>query len=210
MTINKRAARSIKKNISFYIISTILTVLICILIVAPISTGHNMKKVIDKFVDDYKAEDAEFVTYKQISDDDMAKLENDYDVVMEYSRYKDIKIDSGELEGSTIRVFDMPEKLNLCNVRNGHMPESGEALLTQNYAEAHDIKVGDAVNVGDYSYKISAFATKADYIYMLEKLSGYVEKDKFAVMVVGHDDYDKIAADETAYYSIRYNSDNNL
>ncbi len=208
MTINKRAVRSIKKNISFYIISTILTVLICILIVAPVSTGHNMTKVIDKFVDDYKAEDAEFVTYNPISDDDMSKLENDYDVIMEYSRYKDIKIDTGDLEGSTIRVFDMPEKLNLCNVRDGHMPESGEVLLTQNFADAHDIKVGDTVNVGKYSYKVSAFATKADYIYMLEKLSGYVEKDKFAVMVACHDDYDKIDADETAYYSIRYNRDN--
>lgn len=208
MTINKRAVRSIKKNISFYIISTILTVLICILIVAPVSTGHNMTKVIDKFVDDYKAEDAEFVTYNPISDDDMAKMENDYDVIMEYSRYKDIKIDTGDLEGSTIRVFDMPEKLNLCNVRDSHMPESGEVLLTQNFADAHDIKVGDTVNVGEYSYKVSAFATKADYIYMLEKLSGYVEKDKFAVMVACHDDYDKIDADETAYYSIRYNRDN--
>ena len=208
MTINKRAVRSIKKNISFYIISTILTVLICILIVAPVSTGHNMTKVIDKFVDDYKAEDAEFVTYNPISDDDMAKLENDYDVIMEYSRYKDIKIDTGDLEGSTIRVFDMPEKLNLCNVRDGHMPESGEVLLTQNFADAHDIKVGDTVKAGEYSYKVSAFATKADYIYMLEKLSGYVEKDKFAVMVACHDDYDKIDADETGYYSIRYNRDN--
>ncbi len=127
---------------------------------------------------------------------------------MEYSRYKDIKIDSGDLEGSTVRVFDMPEKLNLCNVRDGRMPESGEVLLTQNFADAHDIKVGDTVNVGEYSYKVSAFATKADYIYMLEKLSGYVEKDKFAVMVACHDDYDKIDADETAYYSIRYNRDN--
>lgn len=208
MTINKRAARSIKKNISFYIISTILTVLICILIIAPMSTGHNMTNVIDKFVDDYKAEDAEFVTYNPISDDDMAKLENDYDVIMEYSRYKDIKIDTGDLEGSTVRVFDMPEKLNLCNVRDGRMPESGEVLLTQNFADAHDIKVGDTVNVGEYSYKVSAFATKADYIYMLEKLSGYVEKDKFAVMMACHDDYDKIDADETAYYSIRYNRDN--
>lgn len=208
MTINKRAARSIKKNISFYIISTILTVLICILIIAPMSTGHNMTNVIDKFVDDYKAEDAEFVTYNPISNDDMAKLENDYDVIMEYSRYKDIKIDTGDLEGSTIRVFDMPEKLNLCNVRDGRMPESGEVLLTQNFADAHDIKVGDTVNVGEYSYKVSAFATKADYIYMLEKLSGYVEKDKFAVMMACHDDYDKIDADETAYYSIRYNRDN--
>lgn len=36
MTINKRAVRSVKKNISFYIISTILTVLISILIIAAV------------------------------------------------------------------------------------------------------------------------------------------------------------------------------
>ena len=208
MTINKRAVRSVKKNISFYIISIILTIIISILIVAPLSTGHNMTKVINDFVDKYKAEDAEFVTYKPISEDDMRTLEKDYDVIMEYSRYKDVKISGSDLDGLTVRIFDMPEKLNLCDVRDGGMPEDGEALITQNFADIHGIKVGDVVDLGKYSYKVSAFATKADYIYMLEKLSGYVEKDKFAVMVVTHDDYDKIDADETGYYSIKYNRDN--
>lgn len=208
MTINKRAVRSVKKNISFYIISTILTVLISILIIAPLSTGHNMKKVINDFVAKYKTEDAEFVTYNPISEDDMKTLESDYDVVMEYSRYKDMKFSGGDVDGLTVRVFDMPEKLNLCNVRDGSMPESGEALLTQNFADLHGIKVGDEISLGKYSYKISAFATKADYIYMLEKQSGYVDKSKFAVMVVTHDDYEKISADETGYYSIKYNRNN--
>ena len=208
MTINKRAVRSVKKNISFYIISIILTIIISILIVAPLSTGHNMTKVINDFVEKYKAEDAEFVTYKPISEDDMRTLEKDYDVIMEYSRYKDVKISGSDLDGLTVRIFDMPEKLNLCDVRDGSMPEDGEALITQNFADIHGIKVGDVVDLGKYSYKVSAFATKADYIYMLEKLSGYVEKDKFAVMVVTHDDYDKIDADETGYYSIKYNRDN--
>lgn len=167
-----------------------------------------MTKVINDFVEKYKAEDAEFVTYKPISEDDMRTLENDYDVIMEYSRYKDVKISGSDLDGLTVRIFDMPEKLNLCDVRDGGMPEDGEALITQNFADIHGIKVGDVVDLGKYSYKVSAFATKADYIYMLEKLSGYVEKDKFAVMVVTHDDYDKIDADETGYYSIKYNRDN--
>lgn len=208
MTINKRAVRSVKKNLSFYIISTVLTVLIAILIIAPLSTGHNMKKVINEFVEKYKTEDAEFVTYSPISEDDMKTLERDYDVIMEYSRYKDLRFSGKDVDGLTVRVFDMPEKLNLCNVRDGSMPENGEALLTQNFADLHGIKVGDKVSLGDYSYKVSAFATKADYIYMLEKQSGYVEKSKFAVMVVTHDDYEKISADETGYYSIKYNRDN--
>ena len=66
MTINKRAGRSIKKNIAFYIISIILTMLTSMVIVAAVSTGHTLTKVVDDFVKDYKAEDAEFVTYHAV------------------------------------------------------------------------------------------------------------------------------------------------
>jgi len=96
----------------------------------------------------------------------------------------------------------------LCEVRDGKRPESGEAMLTQNFADCHDIKVGDMVKLGDVSYKISAFATKSDYIYMLQELSGYRDNEKFALMIVGEADYEKIDAEEIGYYSIRYNKDN--
>ncbi len=58
------------------------------------------------------------------------------------------------------------------------------------------------------SYRISAFATKADYIYMLQELSGYRDNEKFALMIVGEADYEKIEAEEIGYYSIRYTKDN--
>lgn len=208
MTINKRAGRSIKKNIAFYIISIILTMLTSMVIVAAASTGHTLTKVVDDFVKDYKAEDAEFVTYQPLSDADMEKLEQEYDVILEHSRYKDVNVESGDLKGATIRVFPMPEKLNLCEVRDGHEPGDGEALLTQDFADMHDIRVGDTISLGAYDYKVSAYTTKADYIYMLDKLSGYIDSEKFALVVVDRKEYDKIDADETSYYSIKYNKDN--
>ena len=208
MTINKRAGRSIRKNKAFYIISIILTALTSMVIVAAVSTGHTLTDVVKNFVDDYKAEDAEFVTYKPLTDEDIENLENEYDVIIEYSRYKDISVKNGDLEGTTVRIFDMPEKLNLCEVRDGSKPKDGEALLTQDFADIHDIKVGDNVSLGAYSYKISAYTTKADYIYMLEKLTGYIDNKKFAVMVVNSNEYDKLDADENGYYSIKYNKDN--
>ena len=152
MTINKRAVRSIKKNISFYIISIILTTLTSLVIVGAISTGHTLKNVVNDFVEKYKAEDAEFVTYKPISDEDIKKLEKEYDVLVEYSRYKDIKCKGGDLKGTTLRVFDMPEKLNLCEIREGHKPGTGETLLTQDFADIHGIRVGDTISCGKYSY----------------------------------------------------------
>lgn len=208
MTINKRAGRSIRKNKAFYIISIILTALTSMAIVAAMSTGHTLTDVVKNFVDDYKAEDAEFVTYKPLTDEDIENLENEYDVIIEYSRYKDISVKNGDLEGTTVRIFDMPEKLNLCEVREGSEPKDGEALLTQDFADVYDIKVGDNVSLGAYSYKISAYTTKADYIYMLEKLTGYIDNKKFAVMVVNSNEYDKLDADENGYYSIKYNKDN--
>lgn len=208
MTINKRAGRSIRKNKAFYIISIILTALTSMVIVAAVSTGHTLTDVVKNFVDDYKAEDAEFVTYKPLTDENIENLENEYDVIIECSRYKDISVKNGDLEGTTVRIFDMPEKLNLCEVRDGSEPKDGEALLTQDFADVHDIKVGDNVSLGAYSYKISAYTTKADYIYMLEKLTGYIDNKKFAVMVVNSNEYDKLDADENGYYSIKYNKDN--
>lgn len=208
MTINKRAVRSIKNNIAFYIICIILTLLTSMLIVAAVSTGHTLTNVVADFVDEYKAEDAEFVTYHPISDADIETLEQDYDIILEYGRYKDITTKDEGYGDSVIRIFPMPEKLNLCEVRDGKRPESGEAMLTQNFADCHDIKVGDMVKFGDVSYKISAFATKSDYIYMLQELSGYRDNEKFALMIVGEADYEKIDAEEIGYYSIRYNKDN--
>lgn len=208
MTINKRAGRSIRKNIAFYIISIILTALTSMMIVGAISTGHTLKNVVRNFVEKYKAEDAEFVTYKPLSDNDIKEIEKKYDTTIEYSAYKDVHIKSGSLKGVTIRVFALPKKLNLCQVRDGNKPENREAMITQDFADKHHIKIGDEVSLGQYSYKISAYTTKSDYIYMLEKLSGYIDNKKFAVMVMNRQEYDKITDKENGYYSIRYNKDN--
>ncbi len=208
MTINKRAVRSIRNNLAFYIISIILTMLTSMIIVAAVSTGNTLTRIVDDFVTEYKAEDAQFVTYKPLPDNDISKLEQDYDVTIEYSRYKDVNIENGDLKGTTIRIFDMPEKLNLCQIRNGSVPQNGEALITQDFADVHGIKVGDRILTDFFSYTISAYATKADYIYMLKNLTGYIDNEKFAVMVVNHQDYAEIAEEEAGYYSIKYNRDN--
>ena len=208
MTINKRAGRSIKKNKSFYIISIILTALTSMIIVAAVSTGHTLTSVVRDFVDEYKAEDAEFVTYKPLSEEYIDKLEKEYDVILEYSGYKDIHVKGGDLDGVTIRAFAMPEKLNLCDVREGHEPGDGEALLTQDFADVHNIKIGDEISLGDDSYKVSAYTTKADYIYMLQTFTGFIDNEKFAAIVVNRSEYDRIDTEETGYYSIKYNKDN--
>ena len=208
MTINKRAGRSIKKNKSFYIISIILTALTSMIIVAAVSTGHTLTNVVRDFVDEYKAEDAEFVTYKPLSDEDIDKLEKEYDVILEYSGYKDIPVKGGDLDGVTIRAFAMPEKLNLCDVREGHEPGDGEALLTQDFADVHNIKIGDEISLGEDSYKVSAYTTKADYVYMLQTFTGFIDNEKFAVIIVDRQEYDQIDTEETGYYSIKYNKDN--
>lgn len=197
MTLNKRAPRSIKNNISFYVVSTILTLLSSMFIVTAVSTGRTLVRVVEDFMDRYNVEDAEFITYNPISQEDISKLESEYDVSIEQSRYKDIKYDD-----TTIRIFDAPDKMNLYDVRDGHEPGAGEALITENYADEHGIKVGDKVG----AYTISGFTTKSDYLYMIESLSGgYRDNAIFGIMIVNHDEYLKADGDEITYYSVVYN-----
>lgn len=204
MTLNKRAARNIKNNLAFYLISTILTVLVSMFLVAAISTGVTLKEVANDFLETYKTEDAEFTTYAPIPEDEIAQLEERYDIVLELSRYKEVA-----LGNATLRIFSMPEKVNLFDVRDGQLPSDGEALITQKFANNHSIAAGDLIKTEQANFRISGFTTKSDYLYMIQNLgNGYRDNDTFGILIVNTADFEKIDAEETSYYSILYQEDN--
>ncbi len=83
----------------------------------------------------------------------------------------------------------------------------GETLLTQDFADVHGIRVGDTDSLAVIVIHIRCLPTprKSDYIYMLEKLSGYIDSEKFALVVVNRiRSMISIDAEETGYYSIKY------
>ena len=67
MTLNKRYSRSIKSNLSFYVSTTILTVMTLVLVFIMYMGGKAIWEFGDKFFVRQNLEDAEFETYLPIS-----------------------------------------------------------------------------------------------------------------------------------------------
>ena len=82
MTLNKRYLRNIKENLSFYIASSVLTVVALLLFYLFYIAGSGIKKYGDEFFEKYNLEDATFTTYLEIPDEKNSDIESRYNTTM--------------------------------------------------------------------------------------------------------------------------------
>ncbi|MCR5055853.1 MAG: hypothetical protein K6B54_02965, partial [Clostridia bacterium] len=100
MKLNKRYARSIKTDLSFYVSATILTMVTLLMFYLFYIAGTGINKYGDDFFSKYKREDATFSTYAEIPDEDLSALETKYGVTLEKERFA--ATDEGEYR---VRIF---------------------------------------------------------------------------------------------------------
>ena len=93
MTLNKRYLRNIKENLSFYIASSVLTVVALLLFYLFYIAGSGIKKYGDEFFEKYNLEDATFTTYLEIPDEKNSDIENKYNVIFEKEHFVNINED---------------------------------------------------------------------------------------------------------------------
>lgn len=106
MTLNKRYLRNIKENLSFYIASSVLTVVALLLFYLFYIAGSGIKKYGDEFFEKYNLEDATFTTYLEIPDEKNSDIENKYNVIFEKEHFVNINEDDYK-----VRVFKANKKL---------------------------------------------------------------------------------------------------
>ena len=122
MTLNKRYARNIKKNLSFYICVCLLTVLVVVLYLDFDAGTQKFGRVLDRFYEKFRVEDAQFTTVYEIDEAAIEDLEKKYDILIEKQRYADF-----ELEDYTVRVVDVSKKLNML-IRDDGNAETDEPI----------------------------------------------------------------------------------
>lgn len=204
MKLRKRYARSFKCNMSFYVSSTVLTITTLLLFFMMNLAGHAILDFGEKFFSEHHLEDANFSTYLQMSDEDMTELEDKYDVVLEPQWFTNI-----DTEGTTTRVFKKSTKINLYEVTVGRdVSSDDEIVISEGYAVANNIAVGDQIKVGDTNYHIVGFMQRPDYLYMLQNESdAYKNVTTFFLAYVTDTEYDRIGSDN-CFYSVQYHKDN--
>lgn len=205
MRLNKRISRNIKSSLSFYIVCSILTMLTCILIVASTSTGTTMTEVFDDFFERTNVEDAEIYTAKSISEEEQKKLCEKYDLHIEETIYLD-----EENDDYTMRVFGNSETINKCEITEGKdIHNDDEILVSQRFAEANDLSIGDTVQVRGKDFKITGYMIRPDYMYVLKSQSdSYFDYDSFGDAVISMEAMKQMDKN-SSFYAIDYNKKDN-
>lgn len=164
MKLNKRYIRSIKENRSFYLSSTVLTVVTLLLYFLFNIAGNAILNFSEVFYEQNKLEDAHFTTYMDIPEKELQKLAEIYDITLEKQHYINI-----ETDGVTARIFERTQNIDLNEITQGKDAiKNNEIIISEGYAVENNIKIGSNMKIGNKEYTVTGFMQRPDYLYMLE------------------------------------------
>lgn len=204
MKLNKRYPRSIKHNVSFYVSSTLLTIMtLCLFFMMNIA-GEAIWEFGDNFFATQNLEDADFTTYMPIPDKEIDALEEKYSLTLEPQYFTNI-----ETDGITTRLFKKTKDINLYSVTEGRDIENNdEVIISEGYAVYNQVALGDKINIGEKAYTVTGFFQRPDYLYMLQNEDdSYKNVTTFFLAYVTDAEFKKIGNDNCLYL-VRYDKDN--
>lgn len=206
MKLNKRYRRSIKHDRSFYISSSLLTILTLLLFFIMNISGEAIAKFGDDFFAEQKVEDAEFLTYLPIPDEEITALEEKYALTLEPQYYANI-----ETGTTTTRLFKKTQEVNLYHVTEGRdVLTDDEVVISEGYAVANKVKLGSQITIGEKIYTVTGFFQRPDYLYMLENVDdAYKNVTTFFLAYVTDAEFERIGSTDCLYL-VRYTQDNQI
>ena len=167
MKLNKRYTRSIKANLPFYVLASVLTMVTLLMFYLFYIAGTGINRYGDEFFSKYKREDATFTTYKEIPDEEIGALENKYSVTLEKERFAGV--DEGDYR---VRVFRPNEKIDLYEIQDGRdIKSDNEILISAGYAVENGVDPGDKIKIKGKDYTVAGTFLRPDYLYMVENVS---------------------------------------
>lgn len=206
MKLNKRYTRSIRENASFYVSSTVLTVVTLLLFFLFNIAGNAILDFGEEFFARNNREDAHFSTYLPIPEEKIAELEKDYAVTLEAQKY--INIDT---DGVTARVFGRTEKTDLYEITVGKdVSSDDEIIISEGYAAANDVAVGNSMKIAGRSYTVSGFFQRPDYLYMLENEDDSYKNITTFYLCYMTDDAFEALGDTGVLYLVQYSDDSDV
>lgn len=203
MSLNRRYARNIRENLSFYISATVLTVVTLLLYFLFNIAGNAILDFGSGFFARNKVEDAHFSTYLPISSEEISDLEEEYDLTLEPQRYINI-----ETDGVTARVFSRTSKVDLYEITVGKdAAADDEIVISEGYAVENNISIGERLKIGEKEYKAVGFMQRPDYLYMLEnEEDSYKNVTTFYLCYMSDDAFERLNASGVQYL-VRYGED---
>jgi putative ABC transport system permease protein len=195
----KSVLREMKKSKFQYSGAIVLLSLAVLLYVMLYTAIHTLEQSNEQFMNDYVQEDFHVITGIPLSDEQMDQLEQQYDVVLEERKQKDLSIDKGK----SLRIFTISENVNVPYVEEGELPtEENEIALAQSYATMNELNVGDTLTLGNQEWTISGTIYLPDYVYMLKNLNDlFQDPASFGIALVNDQGFERLPGEEVTFYS---------
>ena len=206
MKLNRRYTRSIRENRSFYLSSTVLTVVTLLLYFLFNIAGNAILDFSVDFYERNKNEDAHFTTYMEIPDEELWELAGTYHVTLEEQRYINIETDD-----ITARIFGRTKNIDLYEVTQGKdVANDDEIVISEGYAVENSIKIGASMKIGDKEYTVAGFMQRPDYLYMLESEDdSYKNVSTFYLCYMTDREFECLG-DTGCQYLVRYGQDSDV
>ncbi len=202
MPLRKKLLRTILEKKAQFLSAWFLIVISSVVFYSFTAAGANLVDNLNYFNKTNKVEDAQFMVQKPLTD--LGKLEKQNNAKIE-KRYS---ADVSYSEDSVLRLLDSTKKIDLYSVVEGEKLDSNkDILIDQGFAKAHDLSIGDDIQLKGRPFHVSGFMAIPDYIYPLKEVSGFLKNpDAFGVAIVKPDVLEKWKGNHV-YYSVRFLND---
>ena len=200
--LRKRLPRELKSEIGKYLIVFILMVTTIGFVSGFLVADGSMLIAYNESFEKYNIEDGNLRTAEQIYKTQREEIEK-----LGIKLYENFYLEESLDNGSTMRIFKNREEVNKVCLMKGELPaKTGEIAIDRMYADNNSLSVGDTLQSGKKTWKITGFVALSDYSCLFQNNNDSMfDSVKFGVSVVTEDEFDSLKQDKLQYsYSWKY------
>ena len=194
--LRKRIPRELKGEIGKYLVVFILMVATIGLVSGFLVADGSMIHAYNEGFEKYNIEDGNFRLGERLYRGQKEAIEDEGIKV-----YENYYIEDSLSNGSTMRFFKNRTDVNKVCLMEGKLAEkTGEIAIDRMYANNNELKVGDTINDGKKSWKITGLVALSDYSCLFQNNSDTMfDAVKFGVGVVTEEEFDTLDQDKLQY-----------
>ena len=201
--LRKRIPRELKGEFGKYLVVFILMVTTIGMVSGFLVADGSMIQAYNEGFEKYNIEDGNFRTGERLYRGQREAIEEKGVKV-----YENYYIEDTLTNGSTMRFFKNRTDVNKVCLMEGKLAEkTGEIAIDRMYADNNELKVGDTIDDGEKSWKITGLVALSDYSCLFQNNSDTMfDSVKFGVGVVTEEEFDTLNQDKLQYnYAWIYN-----
>lgn len=200
--LRKRLPRELKSEIGKYLVVFILMVTTIGFVSGFLVADGSMLIAYNESFEKYNIEDGNLRTAEQIY-----KMQREEIEKLGIKLYENFYLEEPLDNGSTMRTFKNREEVNKVCLMKGELPaKTGEIAIDRMYADNNSLSVGDTLQSGKKTWKITGLVALSDYSCLFQNNNDSMfDSVKFGVSVVTEDEFDSLKQDKLQYsYSWKY------